>query len=257
MHDNKWKIIDNSHLTASTIKLFLFILFIFNILIACSTIKTDKQAYSYSTVTDKNSYQVRIRSGNIMLDSIIYDAATKEFGKYLHISGEESVTGFIDIIFICKAKRGITGSSPGCIHNVVYGNSWYTGDKTVNTSSEISSTVSGSRSVGMFNLQKSNMIVVIKRKNGQQFWGAQDAYNGVSDFSRLFVQTVDETAIFALERIIDQFKNDFSILGTLSEMRRKIKPPKASLVIKDKKTFAPVIIPDRIKIKQEKNYLEF
>ena len=248
----------NSHFKASTIKLLLLSFIIFSMLIACSTIKTNKQAHTYSTVTDKNSYQVRVRSGNLMLDRIIYEAATKEFGKYLHISGQDSFTGFIDITFVCKAKRGITGSSPGYINNVVYGNSWYTGDETAHKGSGFSSSLSESRSIGMFNIQKSNMIAVIKKINGLQFWDAQDAYNGVSDFSRLFIQTVDETALFSLERIINQFKNDFSVLGTLSEAGRHNKPPDAALVIKDKKTFTPrMMVPDRIKIKQENNYLEF
>jgi len=248
----------NSHFKATTIKLFLMSFIIFSMLIACSTIKTNKQAYTYSTVTDKNSYQVRVRSGNLMLDRIIYEAAAKEFGKYLHISEQDSFTGFIDISFVCKAKRGISGSSPGYINNVVYGNSWYTGDATVHKGSGFSSSLSESRSVGMFNIQKSNMITVIKKKNGLQFWDAQDAYNGVSDFSRLFVQTVDETALFSLDRIINQFKNDFSILGTLSEAGRYNQPPDAALVIKDKKTFTPrMMVPGRINIKQENNYLEF
>jgi hypothetical protein len=247
----------NSHFRASTINKLLVSFIVFSMLIACSTIKTSKQAYTYSTVTDKNSYQVRVRSGNLMLARIIYEAATKEFGKYLHISEQDSFTGFIDITFVCKAKRGISGSSPGYINNVVYGNSWYTGDETVHKDSGFSSSLSVSRSIGMFNIQKSNMITVIKKKNGLQFWDAQDAYNGVSDFSRLFVQTVDETALFSLERIIHQFKNDFSILGTLSETKSYNKTPDAALVIKDKKTFTPRVDPGQIKIKQENNYLEF
>ena len=247
----------NKHFTVSTIKLLFFTIIIFSILIACTTITTNKQAYTYSTVTD-NSYQIRVRSGNLMLDKAIHEAATKEFGKYLHISGQDSFTGFIDITFICNAKRGITGSSPGYINNVVYGNSWYTGNERVNKGSGFSPSMSGDKSIGMFNLQKSTMIVVIKKINGLQFWSAQEAYNGVSDFSRLFVQTVDETAIFSIERLITEFKNDFAILGTLSEVRSQIKPPEAALVIKDKKTFTPrMMVPDRIKIKQENSYLEF
>lgn len=248
----------NKHFTVSTIKLLFFTVIIFSILITCTTITTNKQAYTYSTVTDKNSYQVRVRSGNLMLDRVIHEEATKEFGKYLQISGQDSFTGFIDITFICKAKRGITGSSPGYINNVVYGNSWYTGDERVNKGSGFSSSMSGSKSIGMFNLQKSNMMIVIKNKNGSQFWSAQDAYSGVSDFSRLFVQTVDETAIFSIERLITEFKNDFAILGTLSEVRSQIKPPKAALVIKDKKTFTPrMMVPGKVKIKKENSYLEF
>ncbi len=247
----------SKHSKVSINRLILFASIIISIT-ACSTIKTNKQAYTYSTVTDKNSYQVRVRSGNLMLDRIIHEAATKEFGKYLHISGEDSFTGFIDITFVLKAKRGITGSSPVYINNVVYGNSWYTGDEAVPKGSGFSSSLPGSESIGMFNIQKSNMIAVIKKKNGLQFWDAQDAYNGVSDFSRLFVQTVDETAVFSLERIIHQFKNDFSILGTLSEAGRHNKSPDAALVIKDKKTVTPrMMVPGRIKIKQENNYLEF
>jgi hypothetical protein len=248
----------HKHFTVSTIKLLFFTIIIFSILIACSTIKTDKQAFTFSTVTDNNSYQIRVRSGNLMLDSVIHEAATNEFGKYLEISNQNSYTGFIDINFICTSKRGITGSSPGYINNVLYGNSWYTGNETVNKGSGFSSSISGNRSTGMFNLQKSNMIVVIKNKNGRQFWSAQDAYDGVSEFSRLFVQTVDETAIYSIERLIAQFKNDFAILGTLSEVRSRIKPPEAALVIKENKIFTPRMMdPDRIKIKQEKSYLEF
>jgi len=247
----------NKHFTVSTIKLLFFTVIIFSILIACTTIKTNKQAYTYSTVTD-NSYQIRVRSGNLMLDKAIHEAATKEFGKYLQISGQDSFTGFIDIIFICNAKRGITGSSPGYINNVLYGNSWYTGNERVNKGSGFSSSMSENKSIGMFNLQKSTMIVVIKKINGLQFWSAQEAYNGVSDFSRLFVQTVDETAIFSIERITNQFKIDFSILETLLELRSQIKHPEAALVIKDNKTFAPrMLAPDQTKIKQENSYLEF
>jgi len=248
----------NNNFTLPTTKLILFTIIIFGIFIACSTIKTNKQAYTYSSVADKNNYKVRVRSGNLMLDRVIHEAAIKEFGKYLQISGQDSFTGFIDITFTCKAKRGIIGSSPGYINNVVYGNSWYTGDKSINKGSGFSSPISGNNSIGMFNLQSSNMIIVIKSKNGLQFWSAQDAYNGVSDFSRLFVQTVDETAIFSIERLITQFKNDFALLGTLSEVRSHVKPPEAALVIKDKKTFTPrIIVPDKIKIRQENNYLDF
>lgn len=276
----------NKHITALTIKLLLPAFILFNILIACSTIKTNKQAYTYSTVTDKNIYQVRVRSGNLALDKAIHEAAAKEFGKYLQISGQDAFTGFIDITFISKAKRGITGSSPGYMNNVVYGNSWYTGDKAVNKGPGFSSSMSGSKSVGMFNLQKTNMTVVIKNINGLQFWNAQNEYSGISDFSRLFVQTADETAALSLERITNQFKIDFSIHETLSEVRSQIKPFDAALVIRDKNTFAPRIVlpapinqikppdaahvikdkktftprkmvPDRIKIIQEKSYLDF
>lgn len=247
----------NKHFTLLTIKVIFFTIITFSILIACSTIKTDKQAYTYSTVTDKNMYQVRVRSGNLMLDRVIHEAATKEFRKYLQISEQDSFTGYIDITFICKSKRGITDSSSEYINNVVYGNSWYTGDEAVNKGSGLTPSISGSKSIGMFKLQSSNMLVVIKSKDGMHFWKAQDVYNGIRDFSRLFVQTVDETAIFSIERLIAQFRNDFAILGTLSEVRSQIKPPEAALVIKEIKTFTPQIVPGKIKIKQEKNYLEF
>jgi len=232
---DKMHIAANKHFTVSTIKLLFFTIIIFSILFACSTIETNKQAFTYSTVTDKNTYQVRVRSGNLMLDRAIHEAATNAFGKYLQISEEDSFTGFIDITFVCKARRGITGSSPGYVNNVIYGNRWYTGDETVNKGAGFSSSISGRKSTGMFNLQKSNMIIVNKNKNGLHFWSAQDAYSGVSDFSRLFVQTVDETAVFSMNRLIDKFKNDFEILGTLTEVRRRIKPSETALVIRDKK----------------------
>ncbi len=276
----------NKHFTVSTIKLFFLTIIIISILIACSTIKTDKQAYTYSTVTDNHNYQIRVRSGNLMLDKVIHEAATNEFGKYLHVCEEGSFTGSIDINFLCKSKRSITGSSPGYINNVIYGNSWYTGYEAGNKGSGVSSSISGRNSTGMFNMQKCNMIIAIKKINGVQFWNAQDAYDGVSDFSRLFVQTVDQTAVFSLERLVSRFKHDFSLLGTLSEVRRQSKPPEAALVIKEKETLSPRIAlparmneikppdasivlkekrkltprmmdPNKIKIKQEKSYLEF
>ncbi len=251
------KTMASKHFTVSTFNLFLLIVIIFSFLTACSSIKTNTQPVSYSDVTHNNSYQVRVRSGNVSLDKIIYEAATKKFGKYLPVSGQEPITGTIDITFISTAKRGITGSSPGYKNNVVYGNKWYTGETSISKGSGFSSSESGSSPIGMFYLQKSNMRVLINKRNGVTFWRAQDAYNGVTDFSRLFVQTAGETAIFSLDRLVNQFKHDFFISGTLSESKFDIKPPDAALVIKNKKPVTPRIPAGRIKIKQDNNYLEF
>ncbi|UCH80187.1 MAG: hypothetical protein JSW20_10630 [Nitrospiraceae bacterium] len=246
-----------NYITFTAAKLLIILIILPGILAACSSIKTSKEAVTYSVITYNNNYQVRVRSGNIHLDKVIHDTATREFGKYLPISDQKPFTGTIDITFFCTAKRGITGSSHRYINNVVYGNKWYTGENTINNSTGFPSAESGNSSIGMFYLQKSNMQIVINKRDGMPVWSAQDAYNGVSDFSRLFVQTVDDTAAFSLDRLVDRFKHDFYVIGTLSDKNSHRDPPDASLVIKNKQFKAPPGSPGRIKIKHEDSYLDF
>jgi len=189
------------------LKLLIAGLIVFN-LINCSTISVNKQAANLSSITVNKTYQVRVRSGNIAMDKLIYKTASAEFGKYLRMNSEEPFNTVIDIVFMSKSRKGFAGASNGYVNNVLYGNSWYTGSETFGYQSMDTEIAPG----GPFTWQNSTMIVTIKELEGKVLWDAQYNYKGDVDLSRLYVSSADEAAMTSLVTIIKRFEKNFIIV---------------------------------------------
>jgi len=54
---------------------------------------------------------VRVRSGNLAMDKLIYKTSSAAFGKYLRMHGEEPFNTVIDIVFMSKSREGFAGAS--------------------------------------------------------------------------------------------------------------------------------------------------
>jgi hypothetical protein len=210
------------------LKLLTAVLIIFNFS-NCSTISTNKQAANLSSITVNKTYQVRVRSGNIAMDKLIYKTASAEFGKYLRMHGEEPFNTVIDIVFMSKSRKGFAGAASGYVNNVIYGNSWYTGSETFGYQSMDTEIAPG----GPFTWQNSTMIATIREPEGKVLWDAQYNYKGDIELSRLYVSTADEAAMASLVTIIKLFEKDFIIVPSAKNRNKK---PGIALILEKQKS---------------------
>lgn len=211
------------------LKLLIAVLIVFNFS-NCSTMSINKQAANLSSITVNKTYQVRVRSGNLAMDKLIFKTASAEFGKYLRMHGEEPFNTVIDIVFMSKSKKGFAGAASGYVNNVLYGNSWYTGSEIFGYQSMDTEIATG----GPFTWQNSTMIVTIMELEGKVLWDAQYNYKGDIELSRLYVSTADEAAMISLVTIIKQFEKDFIIIPSAENRNNNIKPGIALIVEKQK-----------------------
>ena len=128
---------------------------------ACTTVSTMKYQPDFSDIQIKEVYQVRVRTGNITLDDLLYQSAVYTFGKYLQLANEEPITGYIDISFTSTAKKLFSGSRNGYTTNVAYGNGWYTGDRSLTGEYQLPSPGHEIIPGSLFSCQNSIMNVVI------------------------------------------------------------------------------------------------
>jgi len=196
----------------------------------CSTISSSKQAASLSSITVNKTYQVRVRSGNIAVDKLIYKTASAEFGKYLRMHGQEPFNTVIDIVFLSKSEKGFSGAANSYVNNVYYGNSWYTGNEIFGYQSVDREIAPG----GPFTWQNSTMTVTIREREGKVLWDCQYNYKGSLELSRLYVSSADEAAMVSLSKIIKLFEKDFIKAGPAGN--KNYKNPGIALVVDKQET---------------------
>jgi len=223
------------------LKLFtaFVIIFIFN---NCSTMSINKQAANLSSITADRTYQLRVRSGNLTMDKIIYESASAEFGKYLQIHNKNTFNSLIEIVFTNASKKSFTGSTAGYTTNVLYGDTWYTGDDDSSLKSHNPMAGTEIISGGTWTSQSSTMTVAIKDIEGKILWNAQYNYKGAYEASGLYVKTSDEAARISLDRIIKQFEKDFIIIPKAEDKTRD-KKPVAALIIESQESPGPQMDP--------------
>jgi len=204
----------------------------------CSTMSVNKQAANLSSITVNKTYQVRVRSGNLAMDKLIYEFASAELGKYLRMDNSEPFNSFIDIEFLSKSKKGFSGITAGYVNNVFYGNSWYTGNETPGLSNVYRSTGTEITPGESFTWQNSTMVVTIQDMESKILWKAHYNYKGGSEFAWLYVNTADEAARISLDRIIKQFEKDFIIIPK-AEDKTKDKKPGIALIVEKQKAPEP------------------
>ncbi len=170
------------------------------------------------------------------MDKLVYELAYIQFGKYLPISEEEPFTGFIEILFMSTSNKWLKGPVAGYKINLIYGNSWYTGDETFSFNVHNQPIGMEITPGGVFAWQNSNMSVTLRDINGKKLWSAHYHYKGRQEFSGLSVKTADAAAHLCLYRIIDYFMKDYMINTEISTHKDKIKIPIIALMVESKKS---------------------
>ncbi|KPK35959.1 MAG: hypothetical protein AMK70_04060 [Nitrospira bacterium SG8_35_1] len=177
----------------------------------CTTVGTVKYQPDYSEIQIKEIYQVRVRTGNITLDRLMYTKASHEFGKYLNLASEGPLTGYIDISFTSTAKKLFSASRKGYTTNIAYGKAWYTGDSSFTAEYHPPAPGSEIDQGSHVTWQNSIMNVLIQDSQGNVLWAASYRYRGGTEKSGFHVKTSDYAAAYCLSSIIDRFESDYGI----------------------------------------------
>jgi hypothetical protein len=189
---------------------FLFPVILFLALNACSSMQTYSSFQDAQTIVKNQSYQVRVRTGNEVMDKLIYEFAYLEFGKYLPIAEQGSFTGTVDIIFASSSESAFVGSSAGYATTIGYVNGWYTGTGYVGATGTASTVSSGISSGGTFTWQNSTMLVILKDSEGRRLWSADYKYKGGWEMSGWSVNTPQEAARLCVQRVAEKLKQDLT-----------------------------------------------
>ena len=213
-----------------TVTLLIIVLFFSG----CSFGRSRKEAGGLLFIREGHAYQVRVRTGNLAIDKIVYSFAYSEFGRYLPVSEKGPFTGYIEIKFASKLNKLFREPAPGYLTNVEYGDNWYTGEADINPG--ISAPLTMETEVapgGLLAWQNSLMFVTVRNIKGKKLWSAEYNYRGSRDLSVIMTGTADDAARVCIGRIIFQFENDYGIKPRLTELEKK-PPPQAALVIRKK-----------------------
>lgn len=180
---------------------------------SCSTMRTEKSADTFSALADNQPYQVRVRSGHPIMDRIIYDSASLEFGRYLAISETDSYRGTIEIIFAGSWGSTFLDSTSDFSTSSVSGNAWYTGNGYIGLSGSDSADESGSASANAAVAKKTTMHVTIKGSHAERLWTADYKYKRDLELSGFSTDTEEKVARLCIKRIVEKLTDDFPAIG--------------------------------------------
>jgi hypothetical protein len=175
---------------------------------ACSTMRTEKSANSFSTLVDNQPYQMRVRSGHSIMDRVIYENALLEFGKYLTISKTDSYKGTIEIIFAGISDSSFLDSTTDFATSSVLGNAWYTGREYI----ELSGHETDNTAADTIMQKDSTMRVNIKSAHNERLWTADYKYKSELEQSFSTSDTEEKAAKHCIKKIAKKLKNDFPAL---------------------------------------------
>ena len=185
----------------------LFLAVIFS---ACSSVETSKPINSLATIRNAQRYQLLVRTGNPVLDKMVYEFAFAQFGDALPLREKEPYTGKMEITFVSSSQSAFIGSSVGTgeVHGSESG--WYTAGGYVGaaTATATAATVTTGTT---FVWQNSTMIIVLKSVDDERLWTADYNYKGGWEFSGWLVNTPEEAARLVVKRLKDKFVSDFGL----------------------------------------------
>lgn len=188
----------------------LFLTLLTFLLTSCSSVKTNKASVSLASIKESESFQVLVRTGNPVMDRLVYEIVYLNFSDVLPLREKEPFTGIMEITFMSTDQSAFIGSSNTVGSATAYGSGWYSGSGYVGGSAAISGSSTTLSSGGSFTWQNSTMLIVLKKANGERLWIADYNYKGGWEMSGWSVNTPDEAARLVVERLKDKFESDFN-----------------------------------------------
>lgn len=216
-------------------RLLTIILLVTAVLLSgCSVARSRKHGAGFHYVMANQTYQVRVRTGNIEMDRVVHAFASSDFRRYTTISEEGPFDGYIEITFKSELKKMFGGSSQGYAGNIKYGDAWYTGEDSGPDAGERAKAKKEIESKGLFSWQNSEMLLTFRDSAGSELWSSSYEYIGSRDVASIVFHDADSVAKVCLARIIMQFEKDFNIAPKLSTEEKKL-VPEFALVVGEKK----------------------
>ena len=179
------------------------------VLTGCSSVQTQKAGTSLSTLQSSERFQLLVRTGNPVMDKIVYEMAFQQFGDVLPLREQEPFTGVMEITFASSDQSWFVGSSSTVGSATAYGSGWYSHSGYIGGTATITGSSSTVSSGGAFTWQNSTMLIVLKKSDGERIWTADYSYKGGWEPSGWVVNTPDEAARLVIKRLKNKFKNDF------------------------------------------------
>jgi hypothetical protein len=178
--------------------------------VGCSTMETYQNVGNLQSLRANQNFQVKVQTGNLVMDQLIYELAHRDFGKYLPISEQEPYTGCIEVTFMSSSEGAFIGSGTAFATSTAQGNLWYTGSGYASLSATGTTTATGIYSGGTFTWQNSTMFVSIKDSAGKRLWTADYKYKGGWEVSGWYVNTADEAARYCIQMISKELAKSFA-----------------------------------------------
>jgi hypothetical protein len=153
-------------------------------------------------------YQLRVRTGNQLMDQIVFEQARLHLGKVIEIAEQASGdSGAIEVTFTSSSQSAFVGTSTAFANTAGYVDGWYTGNAASFSGS--ASTVATRVTTGStFTWQNSTMFVTLKNPEGKRLRTTQYNYKGGWEFSGWVVNTPDEASNLCLKRIAQRLSKD-------------------------------------------------
>lgn len=146
-----------------------------------------------------------VRTGNPVMDQLVYEMAFQQFGDALPLREAEPYTGTMEITFVSSDQSAYMGSSTSIGATNVLSSGWYTGKGHLRGVGVRTSVSSGTTLIW----QNSTMMIVLKKATGERLWSADYNYKGGWEMSGFVVNTPDEAARLVLSRLKENFLSDF------------------------------------------------
>jgi hypothetical protein len=185
---------------------FIFLIFFLN---GCSSIKTHKAPISLAKIKSSERFQLKVRTGNPIMDNLVYEMAFQQFGNDLPLKESEPYTGVMEITFVSSDQSSFIGSSTSIGIANSSGNAWYTGSGRIGGTVRAAAIGTNMSSGTVLTWQNSTMMIVLKKADGTRLWTADYNYKGGMEMSGFVVNTPDEASRLVLERLKENFENDF------------------------------------------------
>ena len=93
----------------------------------CSSVDTQKATVPLSTINASERFQVMVRTGNAVMDKLVYEMAFRQFGGLLPLKEKEPFTGVLEITFASSDQSWFIGTSTTTGATTAQGAGWYTG----------------------------------------------------------------------------------------------------------------------------------
>lgn len=179
------------------------------VLTGCSSVQTQKSSTSLSALQSSERFQLLVRTGNPVMDKLVYEIAFQQFGDVLPLREQEPFTGVMEVTFASSDQSWFVGSSSTVGSATAYGSGWYSRSGYIGGTATVSGSSSTFSSGGAFTWQNSTMLIVLKKSDGKRIWTADYNYKGGWEMSGWSVNTPDEAARLVIKRLKNKFKNDF------------------------------------------------
>ena len=167
----------------------------------CSTVETQKASVSLASIQATERFQLLVRTGNAVMDRLVYEMAFQQFGSLLPLREKQPYTGVMEITFTSTGETWFVGTSNTVGSATAFGSGWFSGNGYVGGTANMIGNSTTVSTGGSSTWQISTMMIVLKKSDGERLWTADYNYKGTWEMSAFCCEyagrsgaTCDQTA---------------------------------------------------------------